>query len=156
MDALEELYDEVEKKGIEVIEEHFSDTKKGACLHSEGYSVIVLDKRRIETKAEERVILQEEYSHYETGGLYLVEATMNTAVGRINRIIAEGKARRHMIKKLIPHEELKEVCVMRRLNNEELAEHFGVTEGVVEAAFELYEMLGIGIRDEEETAWCGD
>ena len=153
MDPLEELYDEVQEKGIEVIDEHFSETKKGACLHSEDYSVILIDRPRIETRAEERVILQEEYSHYETGGLYLIEATCNTAIGRRNRIIAEGRARRHMIEKLLPFEALKAVCKAWRYSKEELAEHFDVTEELVGMAYELYESLGLAIWDEQDTDW---
>ena len=140
MNKLERLTDEVTANGIDIVDGHFSRTKKTACLHKDGYyKAIVLDKFQIETPAEELSLLAEEYAHYETGGLYMVEATYNMPIGRINRIAYEGRAKRHAIKKHLPFKRLKDTIQMRKpCDDWELAEELGFSVEFVREAVKYY------------------
>lgn len=84
---LECLYDEAVNSHIEIIDHHYSDTKKGACLYDENYyKVIALDKPAIESVDEECTVLAEELAHYDTGSLYFLDATYNMPIYRSNVI----------------------------------------------------------------------
>ena len=90
--------------------------------------------------------MAEEHAHYETGALYVVDATYNMPTARINRIIAEAQAQRHAIEKHIPFDELKlafgNFVYADGLDIYQLAEHFEVTPGFVQKAIEYYHQKG--------------
>lgn len=99
---------------------------------------IAMDRQHIISSAEEYTVLAEEFAHYETDALYLIEATANTSIGRLNRIACEARAKHDAIKKLLPFDELKEAMHNGISESWEIAEHFDITEGFVREALEYY------------------
>ena len=141
---LESLYDDVLASDIRVYDFHISETKKAACFHSGDHKAILLDRPVIRTEGEECVILAEELGHYETGGLYLLEATINMPVYRNNILKCEGRAKRWKIKRLLPFDELKEAVQDGYIEYYELSEHFNLPVHFIKEAVELYtETLGL-------------
>ena len=104
MTDTEYLYAFADEIGISVYNIGVSDQKKAVCLYvsEEDIKSIAIDKSRIETSAEEKMILAEEIGHFETGAFYLLETDTNSSRHRINRRKAEYKAKVWSIKKLLP------------------------------------------------------
>jgi len=138
LSKLEMVYNDIDKANIKIYDYHISDTKKAACVRTNSIKAIAIDKSQIKTSAEERTIITEELSHYETNSLYLIEFTSNTHIGRLNQIICEAKARHHTIKKLLPFKEMKEAIHNGCTEIYELAEHFEVTEDFIKSAIKYY------------------
>lgn len=148
-DRLEHLYDEIEYNGIDVVDYHFSDTKKASCMYEvDCFKVIALDRSAIKNTAEEHVILSGELSHYETGSLYLLDATYNMPIYKSNVIKCEGTAKHNTIKKLLPFDEMRGAMQNGYTEVWQLAELFGVTEDFVHKAVTYYtEIRGLDFNN---------
>lgn len=141
MIKLEQLYDLAYDRGIEINDYHFSDTKKGMCVHDGDFKSIALDKPAMESQGEECIVLGEEVGHYETGALYFLDATMDSPIYKSNILWCEGKAKRWKIKELLPFDELKEAFKKYRYSDNivyDLSEHFGFPESFIREALEYY------------------
>ena len=148
---IESLEDEIYNDGIDVIDAHFSPTKKAACLHKEDvYKAIVIDMSAIDGHAEEFCVLAEEYSHYEAGMLYFLEATINMPNDESNRLYCEAQAKRHKILKYLPFERIQEAVDSGCNNEYELAEEVGRTVEFVLEAIEFYERKGLRLKVRED------
>lgn len=138
MTILEDVYALIDKDDIHINEWHFSDTKKAACVQFEDYKTIVVDKSLIKNKAEELPIITEEYFHYATCSLYLIESNYNHKIAKSNRIKYEGIAKRWTIEKLVPEDELRRLCNEIDICDTEIAEYFNVDIAFLYRAKEYY------------------
>jgi hypothetical protein len=143
MTKLERLYDIANKRNIAIVDAHFSNTKKAACLHSNDVKAVVLDKPQIASNAEEHALMAHEMGHYETGALYLLEATYNTPIYRSNRIKCEARARSWAITHTVSPEDIQ--CAIEKGNGDidEMAEYCEVTTEFLQRAIEYYTLHGV-------------
>lgn len=116
--TLEDIYFECEQKGITV--DYFKTDKAKAFSFPYENGIVVLDKSKIETTAEETVLLAHEEVHIDLGAFYLFTTPL-TVKGKM-----EQKVKKHTIKKLIPLDELKEAIHNGITEPWELAEYFNV------------------------------
>ena len=137
MSKLDRLYGSAFASNINIVNGHFSKTKKAVCLASKTAKNIVMDMSAIHTQAEELTILAEEVGHFETGALYVISSTYNTAVARSNRVKYEAQAKRWAIKEVLPLSEIK-FAIANAGNDWEAAEHCGVTVEFYREAVEYY------------------
>lgn len=140
MNTLEKLYDIAHKSGINIIDAHFSDTKKAACMTSGMFENknIVIDKAQIDSYVEEVIILAEEVGHYETLGVYMILATKTMSIARCNRLKYEAWAKRWSVREILPPEEIQEALNCGCHNDCEMAEYCNVTPDFVRYAFQYY------------------
>ena len=127
MDKLKAIYKFAENSDIDVVNQTFSPTKKAACLHIKPLKLIVLDRAKLETRAEEIAILAEEVGHYETGGLYIIESTFNSPVARNNRIKYEAMARHWAYRAYLPAIEIEDAAKKEGPEEWAIAERCQVT-----------------------------
>lgn len=146
MTKLETLEEKAINLNIRVDNCNFSETKKGACFRMGDYKAILLNHSKIKSASEKAVILAHELGHYETGSLFLIEATANTPVAHSNRRKYEAKATKWAIEELLPTDKLEEI-INKRYDEHEIAEHFGVTLDFLHEAFEFYKTKGIVFGD---------
>lgn len=143
MTKLEKIYDNVYKDDIQIINAHFSETKKAACLYSDLFKAIVIDKPKIENRIEETEIMAEEFGHFATGALYMIDATYNTPLGRSNRAKYESKARQWAIRELLPPQYIREAIETVGEKFCDIAEYCQVSVEYVYTAIEYYATKGI-------------
>jgi hypothetical protein len=130
MKELHEIYDEIEKYNIPIVNVNFE--KKKAGIVSNGVdTVIAVDYSKIKNSKEEKRILAEEKAHYETGTLYPFDADKTT----IDKM--EYKANKRVYNELVPFEELKAMCE-QGLSIAELSDFFGVPIPDITTALFLY------------------
>ena len=130
MKELQEIYNELEKYNVPIINVNFA--KKKAGIVSNGVdTVIAVDYSKIKNSKEEKRILAEEKAHYETGTLYPFDADKAT----IDRM--EYRANKHVYHELIPYNELKAMCE-KGMNISELSDYFGVPFQDILTAYAMY------------------
>ncbi len=130
MKELQEIYNELEKYNVPIINVNFA--KKKAGIVSNGVdTVIAVDYSKIKNSKEEKRILAEEKAHYETGTLYPFDAD-KTIIDKL-----EYKANKRVYNELVPYEELKAMCE-QGLSIAELSDFFGVPIPDITAAQFLY------------------
>ena len=139
---LEHIQDQLHHRNIQVHNFAISQTKKAVCLDDSGYKYIALNKPALESPAEELVILAEEFGHFETGALYAITATSNTAVARSNRIKFEGRALHWAYRSLLPPAEI-EHAVRLCATPWDAAEHCQVTEEFLQNAIKYHRDCGV-------------
>jgi len=139
---LEHLEDIANENKLHIHNYHFSNTKKAACMQFGDYKAIALDRPAIETNVEEGILLAEEIGHYETGGLYSINATYNTPVARSNRIKFEAKAKHWAIVALLSPEEIESGMRISCGDIMMVAEHCQVTVDFLEEAIHYYRSHG--------------
>lgn len=130
MKQLEELYEELHKYNIPVIDVNFNDSKAGIITNGKD-TVIAVDYKKIANSKEEKRIIAEEKAHYETGAFYPFNADKYT-IGRM-----EYKANKRVYNELVPYEELKTMCE-QGLSIAELSDFFGVPIPDITTALFLY------------------
>ena len=96
MKTLLNIYEECDKSGVDV--DYFPMREAKALAFKEGWIAIDVDK--IESNAEEMVMLAHELSHIETGSFYNIFSPLDVKAKH------ERKTQKHTIKKLIPLDEL--------------------------------------------------
>ena len=130
MKELQEIYNELEKYNVPIINVNFA--KKKAGIVSNGVdTVIAVDYSKIKNSKEEKRILAEEKAHYETGTLYPFNAD-KTIIDKL-----EYKANKRVYNELVPYEELKTMCE-QGLSIAELSDFFGVPIPDITTALFLY------------------
>ena len=152
MDKLKAIYEFAIESGIDVINQSFSLTKKAACLHLKPHMLVVLDKAGIETQAEECAVLAEEVGHYETGGLYIIESTLNSPVARNNRLKYEAQARYWAYRKYLPVIEIEEAVKREGPEEYEIATRCQVPVDFLRKAIEYHRSCGVIFSFDEENA----
>jgi hypothetical protein len=140
---LESLYNHAIKNNIEIINPHFSSTKKSAYIYDNGYKNILLDKSQIDSSEEELMLLAEEIGHYETGSFCFIEATYNTDLERLNRSKGKALAKRWAIEKIIPPEKINKAIKNMCYEDYEIAEFCGVRLDYLREALRIYMSQGI-------------
>ena len=133
MKTLEEIYEEIEKYNIPIVEVRFSAKKAGIITNGED-TVIAVDYSKIKNKKEEKMIMAEEKAHYETNSFYSFDADKDVI------IMMEYIALRRVYNELIPFDELKELRA-QNLSESELSDYFGVPIAEVLKAEFLYDTI---------------
>lgn len=128
MKELLDLYNELEKYNIPVINVRFPVKKAGGITNGKD-TIIAVDYSKIKDSKEEKRIIAEEKAHYETGAFYSFNADKTT----IDKM--EYKANKRVYNELIPFDELKALCE-KGLSVAEISDHFGIPiEDVLIAQF---------------------
>ena len=130
MKQLEELYEELHRYNIPVVDVNFDEMKAGIITNGKD-TVIAVDYKKIANSKEEKRIIAEEKAHYETGALYKLNADKTT----IDKM--EYKANKRVYNELVPFEELKAMCE-KGLSIAELSDFFGVPIPDITTALFLY------------------
>ena len=130
MKKLNEIYDDIEKNNIAVVNVNFKN-KKAGIIHTPNNTLICIDYSKLEDTKEEKIVIAEEYEHYETGAFYKFNSDFNT----IDRM--EYKVRKHIYNTLIPYSKLKEL-LLKNYSIDELSEYFEVPIKDIIMAYFLY------------------
>ena len=83
MKQLEELYEELHRYNIPVVDVNFNDSKAGIITNGKD-TVIAVDYKKIINTKEEKRIIAEEKAHYETGSFYSFNALFNVETAFLN------------------------------------------------------------------------
>ena len=147
MTKLEILYDDIYNSGTEIIDSHFSETKKAASLYDGGGdNIILLDSSNIIDTYEEYSILLVEEAHIATSAFYTITSEYNKSMERTERIRHKGTARRHAIETRFPYDEIKPIfdkCFYYdELNLYEFAECLGITVSLARNILDYYIQKG--------------
>lgn len=130
MKTLNDIYNDIEKNNITVVNVDFNN-KKAGIIHTPEDTLICIDYSKLETTKEEKIVVAEEYEHYETGAFYKFNSDFNT----IDRM--EYKVRKHVYNALIPYSKLKEL-LLKNYSIEELSDFFEVPIKDILMAYFLY------------------
>ena len=133
---LSELYDAMEKDGIEVCRFELPRARAVSLMDNGGRCFIGLDNTVRQTEAEERTMLLHELGHCKTGAFYNA-ASPFSVVGK-----CEKKADEWAIVTFLPLCKLKAAYSSGLCTGFELAEHFGVSEQFIAKAIEYYLQRG--------------
>lgn len=126
---LNTLYDIAEKENIKIYDYNI-DNVNGAFINYEGINAIAMNYKNIDTEAEEKSVLAEELGHYYYDATYSPLCTDITIIAK-----QEYKAKKWAIKTLIPFSKL----IKKKYEHlSELAEDFGVTEDLIQFAYQYY------------------
>lgn len=127
---LKKLYNIAEKENINVI--NFKMKNKAIIGKINKKYCIGLNYSKINTSSEEKEILAEELGHYYCNCLYDVYS---------NEILIrkkEYRARKWAFKTLVPYKKLKQLYEKGYRYTYEFAEELGVTEELIEKAYNYY------------------
>lgn len=127
---LKKLYDITEKENISVINFKMKNKAIIGCIDN-NYS-IGLNYSIIKDSSEEKTILAEELGHYYCNALY----NYNYSNAEISK--KEFRATKWAFKSLIPFKKLKELYEEGCRYVYEFAEELGVTEELIEKAYNYY------------------
>lgn len=127
---LKKLYDIAEKENINVIDFKMKNKAIIGCINS-NYS-IGLNYSILSDSNEEKTILAEELGHYYTNTLY----NENYSKTEINK--REFRATKWAFKTLVPYSKLLKLKEEGCKYNYEFAEELGVTEDLIEKAYNYY------------------
>lgn len=127
---LKKLYDIAEKENINVINFKMKNKAIIGCINS-NYS-IGINYSIIENSSEEKTILAEELGHYYCNALYNSNYS-NTEISK-----KEFRATKWAFKSLVPYKKLKELYEEGCRYTYEFAEELGVTEELIEKAYNYY------------------
>lgn len=127
---LKKLYDIAEKENINVINFKMKNKAIIGCVNN-NYS-IGLNYSIIKNSSEEKSILAEELEHYYCNALY----NSNYSNAEISK--KEFRATKWAFKSLVPFKKLKELYEEGCRYSYEFAEELGVTEELIEKAYNYY------------------
>lgn len=127
---LKKLYDIAEKENINVINFKMKNKAIIGCVNN-NYS-IGLNYSIIKNSSEEKTILAEELGHYYCNALYNSNYS-NTEISK-----KEFRATKWAFKSLVPFKKLKELYEEGCRYSYEFAEELGVTEELIEKAYNYY------------------
>ena len=129
--TLDELYDRAQQQGIEI--DNFQMREIVSVSFPENW--IAIDRKKIKTRAEEKVILAHEVGHCETGSFYNIHSAFDV------REKHEYRANKRSFQMLIPHEELLAAVDRGLTEIWELAEHFDVPCEYMQKAAEYWRQV---------------
>ena len=126
---LDEIFERAENEGIEIDE--INSRQVSAMSFPDGW--IAVDRSKFESEAAFKTALAHELGHVETGSFYRIETPLYT------KAKCEYKANKRAIQMLIPQDELLSALRHGIVEVWQLAEHFGVTEQMINRACCLYQ-----------------
>lgn len=129
--TLDELYIRAQQQGIEIDE--FEMREIVSASFPENW--IAIDTKKIETRAEEKVILAHEIGHCETGSFYNIHSPHDL------REKHEYTANKRSYQILIPHADLKAAVKKGLTEIWELAEYFDVPCEFMQRAAEYWQRV---------------
>jgi hypothetical protein len=135
---------------INIINAHFSQTKKAACMHRGNHKNIILDKKAIDSKSEEGILLSEEIGHYETHALYMIRSSFNTPCERSNRMKYEGMAKNWAYEHYLPSKEIQKGINYGGADVYLVAEYCDVTVEFLHKAINYHKSKGIEFEFSED------
>ena len=138
MNTLEKLYEYADKSGISIYNRKIHN-KKAFAIDTASQRAIALDKKKVETCLEEKVVLSEELGHLECDALCFVSDYTNPLHNQ-NVKKAEHRAKVWAYRKLIPWRELKPL-IIKENSLYEIAEHFNVPCQFLREAMLYYQTL---------------
>lgn len=127
---LKKLYDIADREKINVIDFKMKNKAIIGCTN-DNYS-IGLNYSILENSSEEKTILAEELGHYYTNNLY------DEQCSKIEKAKREYRANKWAFKTLVPYSKLLQLKEEGCKYNYEFAEELGVTEDLVEKAYNYY------------------
>lgn len=127
--TLLQVYQECDRDGIDV--DYFPMKEAVAIALPDG--CIAMDVDKIESSAEEKVILCHEKSHVDLGAFYNLYSPLDLKAKH------EWKVQKRTIKKLVPLNELQEAIDNSIIETWELAEYFDVPEEFMIEALQYYQ-----------------
>ena len=126
--TLDELYVHAERLGIEVDDVPMRVVT--ASSYPDGW--IAMDKSKIESLSEEKVLLAHEIGHIETGSFYNILSKYDL------QSKCERRADKRAIQMLVPYKRLQRALRVGLRETWELAEHFEVTEDFMKKVVDFY------------------
>ena len=140
---LTELLAIAEDEHINVVNYHFSPTKKAASMAARGFREILLDKPVISGTEEECELMMEEVGHLQTDTLAPILTSFNEADARAERLHAEGKQSLQTVKRFIPIADLQALLATPfEVTLDDMRRHFGVSAAVLDRALSYYTETG--------------
>ena len=133
MTTLLDLYRYADGQNIRVDAFPLGKTESLSLRCGDGAGCIAIDPFSLRGTADEKTKLAHELGHCMTGAFY------NANTGRDVRARCENRAEKWEIRALVPEEALREAVAAGHTEVWDLAEHFGVTEALMEKAIRLYE-----------------
>lgn len=130
-----DLFDIAEEKKI-IIERTKLQKNKSLSVRIGNREFIGIDESTIEDSAEERTCLAHEIGHCATGAFYEMYSPLEV------RGQHEHRATRWAILHCVPKDELIQL-LKKGYSDTEIAEHFGVTEKMIQTAYTYYFEYGI-------------
>jgi len=112
-------------------------------MHVNPNKAVILDKLLITSKAGEGALLSEEIGHFETGALYVIDATYNLPVSRSNRIKYEAVARHWAYRVHLPALGIEAAVESEGTDEWSIAEWCQVPVWFLREAVEYYRSCGI-------------
>lgn len=146
MNLLEELYQKAHDADIDVFYLNLGCNTKAMCGTRDGLRGIALNRGNIESAAEERVVLAEEITHFETGLLYKVTTNCNTHQERVRFRKLEAKVKNATVKKILPAIDIIECACKGISSRYEMAEELSVTEEFLDYAIKYYKQKGVELN----------
>ena len=131
-DKLTKIYEYAESKKIGVYSLKTQVVESMSVMDAEGKCDIAINPEKIKSTADEIVKLAHEIGHCECGAFYNEYSPLDI------RAKHERRATEWAIRELIPRSKLIEAIKEGILTKNELAEHFEVTEELMQAAMEYY------------------
>ena len=137
---MEALQDLSYNRNIHILDAHFNDVKKAACIYDED-KLIVMDKSVIYSKTEETELLAEEIGHYETGALYMIDASKYSGAARSSRRKYEARAKHWAYKRLASKDKIEEAINNGCYDEFDIAEWCGVSVEFLRQTIEYHKNL---------------
>lgn len=133
MDKLTEVYNDLTEMGVLIFEGdyHLKGKCDSVCVSNGKKHGVFFDTNKIKTYAQELEAASHEWAHLDGGYLYALDASSWT------KRKAEVKADRAQIRRVIPFDELAPL-IRAGLQPWELAEHFHVSEKMIQKAIKYY------------------
>ena len=138
---LEKLYDMAERENIDIINFKMKNKAIIGCIGN-NYS-IGLNYSIIKDSSEEKTILAEELGHYYTNTFY------NSNYSDVEISKREFRATKWAFKTLVPYSKLLELREEGCKYNYEFAEELGVTEDLINKAYDYYKNNEMFFTNEE-------
>ena len=129
---LNELYNEADRRGVEVLCAETGTVKSLSLMTDSGSCYIGINPYMLSSNADEAVCLAHELGHCVRGAFYNRYSSLDI------RSRHERRAQNWAIKKLVPKDELIELYSAGTTDNSEVSEHFGITEEFLQLVLEYY------------------
>ena len=143
---LEILEEEARRSDIQLNNFALVGARKAASVHDGDFKSIAIDRQKLASKAEEGALLAEEIGHFETKGLFIMEADANSAFSRANRGKQEAKARHWAYLSYVGPQEVQRAIEWCGRDEAMIAEYCQVPLAFLQEALEYYRTQGIEFR----------
>lgn len=128
------LYETIEKENIIFRNNYINENTKGICIKLPNKkTAIIIDKNKINNSIEERCILAEELGHYYHDSLYSPLCDDKSVIER-----NEYRAKKFAFKAIIGDKLKNNITKYKNMLKYEIAEELGVTEELLNLAYEYY------------------